>query len=247
MEIEGNDSSGDLTFVISGEGSQVSSVYNPPIEVYGSYEMCMISLHTYNSMPNVTNDNNRLVYNVKAEGEIPEWKNIYVPEGTYDIDDLLKVFDEAILEAEGEKHGLYIVANNNTMRIRMKATMDVDFSVERSIGSLLGFPSKIIYRDTIVVSERVVDINKISAIDIMCNVVDGSYVNEVPSHILYHFYPSVPAGYKIIEAPQEKIYMPVNTNVLSNITIRAVDQKGRLINLRGEELTVYLRLRKRQY
>lgn len=247
MQFEESESSGDLTFVITGKGSQVSSTYNPPLYLTDSYEMCMLSLHTYNSIPNVTESNNRLVYNVKPEGEIPEWKIIYVPEGTYDIDDLSKFFDERILELEGENHGLYIFANSNTLKVHLKATMDIDFSAEKSIGPLLGLPSKIIFRSTIVHSERVVDINHISAIDIMCNVVDGSYVNEVPSHILYHFYPNVPPGFKIIETPQEKIYMPVNTNVLNNIIIRAVDQNGRLINLRGEDLTVYLRLRKSRF
>lgn len=101
----------------------------------------------------------------------------------------------------------------------MKATVDIDFSVENGIGSL-AFERKIYERHVRVISNNIVDINKISAIDIMCNVVDGSFTNGEPSHILYHFYPNVPPGFKIVEVPDEKIYMPVNTSVLNNIIIQ---------------------------
>lgn len=127
----------------------------------------------------------------------------------------------------------------------MLTTMDVDFSDESSIGSLLGFLRTIHLKEVLHISENIVDINRISAIDIMCDVVYGSYKNGEPSHILYHFYRNFPPGFKIIEVPDEKIYMPVNTNVLSRIIIKAVDQAGRLSELRGEELTLYLRLRRK--
>lgn len=234
-----------LALVLSGQGSEVSCVLNPPIYLNGAYEMCMLSLQTYNSIPNVTNKNNVFKYYSMVPEKPNAWVEMIIPEGTYDIHDLEKYIHGKLQEEENDKNFFVLSANSNTMKVSMKASVDVDFTVENSIGSLFGFHKKIIGGHISVSSDEIVDINKISAIDIMCNVVDGSYINGELAHVLYHFYPNVPPGFKIIEVPEEKIYMPVNTSVLSNINIRAVDQNGQLINLRGEELTLYLRLRGR--
>lgn len=236
----------NLTVVLTGKGSEVGCILNPPIYLNGDYEMCMVSLQTYNSIPNVTLANNVFRYYSMLPNKPNGWKVIKVPEGTYDIHDLEKYIDEKLKEEEDDVNYFNLSANSNTMKVFMKASVDVDFGVENSIGSMFGFHKKIIGGNIPVYSDEIVDINKVSAIDIMCNIVDGSYINGELSHVLYHFYPNVPPGFKIIEVPEEKIYMSVNTNMLTDIVIRAVDQTGRLINLRGEELTLYLRIRRRK-
>ncbi|KAK9703588.1 hypothetical protein QE152_g29224 [Popillia japonica] len=201
------DTGTDLTVVVSGKGAEVACLFIPPIYLNGQHEMCMISLQTYNSIPNVTSYNNAFRYYSHKKPH-PDWVNVIIPDGTYDIHDLV---------------------------VEMYTTVDVDFSDEASIGSLLGFQRTIYLKDDMHISENIVDINRTSAIDIMCNIVDGSYRNgepshilyhfypnaewgtvpprfkiiEVPepSHILYHFYPNVPPGFKIIEVPDDKIYM----------------------------------------
>lgn len=245
MERGSNEGVDNLTLVLSGKGSQLECVLNPPIYVSGDYEMCMLSLQTYNSIPNVSSRNNVFRYYRMTANKSEEWRNIIIPEGTYDIEDIEKYINVELRADADDRDAVVITGNSNTMKVHLKSTVDVDFSVENSIGSLLGFGRTKVQGHISVNSEDIVDINKISAIDVMCNIVDGSYINGEASHILYHFYPNVPPGFKIIEVPQEKIYMPVNANVLSSIVIRAVDQSGRLIDLRGEELTIYLRIRRR--
>lgn len=238
------DTGTDLTVVVSGKGAEVACLFIPPIYLNGQHEMCMISLQTYNSIPNVTSYNNAFRYYSHKKPH-PDWVNVIIPDGTYDIHDLEEFISKQIRRNEGDEVVFSLKGNSNTMKVEMYTTVDVDFSDEASIGSLLGFQRTIYLKDDMHISENIVDINRTSAIDIMCNIVDGSYRNGEPSHILYHFYPNVPPGFKIIEVPDDKIYMPVNTNVLSSIIIRAVDQAGRPIELRGEELTLYLRLRRK--
>lgn len=232
-----------LTFVLSGNNGELQCSFNPAIYLNGDYEMCMVSLQTYNSIPNVKDNNNIFRYSISTKAY--DWREIKIPEGTYDVEDLEGYINKQLKVLEGEDKVCFLEANNNTMKVSLKATVDVDFSNEKSIGRLLGFKRKIYPRNERYESGEVVDINNVSAIDLMCNIVDGSYINGEPSHILYHFYPDVPPGYKIIEVPEQKIYMPVNTNIITNIVIRAVDQLGRVIHLRGEELTVYSRIRRR--
>lgn len=246
MEGDGNGSANNFTFVLTGKGSAVDCILNPALYLNGEYEMCMLSLQTYNSIPNVTNKNNVLTYSVTPViGNIGMWNEIVIPEGTYDIMDLQEYIDEQLRVKEGETHEFVLTPNSNTMKVLLKSSVSIDFGAKNSIGSLLGFHKQKIARNISVYSDEVVDINGISAIDIMCNIVDGSYINGESSHVLYHFYPNVPPGFKIIEVPEEKIYMPVNTNVLSDIIIRAVDQTGKAIDLRDEEMTIYLRIRRR--
>lgn len=246
MDRDGDGGANNFAFVLSGKGPQLACVLNPPVYLNGEYEMCMLSLQTYNSISNVTSDNNVFRYSAITPGKLGNWENILVPQGTYDVADLEKFIDEQVRLGTDDKNFFNLSANNNTLKATIKSSVDIDFTVENSIGPLLGFQKVKIQANIPSTSDEVVDINKMNAIDIMCNIVGGSYINGELSHILYHFHPNVPPGFKIVEVPQEHIYMPVNVNVLTNIIIRAVDQNGRLIDLRGEELTVYLQLRRKQ-
>lgn len=232
------------TFVLSGNTSKLQCLINPPVYLDGSNEMCLISLQTYNSIPNVTPGNNIFYYNAVDKGP-KVWEKIVIPVGTYDIYDIEKYISKELESKVGGKEYFFLTGNTNTMKVSMRTTVDVDFTRDNNIGSLLGFTGIMVKRSFPVTSEDIVNINKISAVDIMCNIVDGSFINGEPTHILYHFYPGVAPGFKIIEVPDEKIYMPVNTSVLSNIVVEAVDQSGRPVDLRGEELTLYLRIRRK--
>lgn len=79
-----------------------------------------------------------------------------------------------------------------------------------------------------------------------CNLIKGSYLNEQPSHTIHEFSPIVPPGYKIIEAPHNVIYFPVTVKSIHNISLSIIDQKNRLINFRGETITLRLHIKKAQ-
>ena len=68
-------------------------------------------------------------------------------------------------------------------------------------------------------------------------------MNNLPAHTLHEFALDVPPGYKLDVIPRNLIYLPVNIKEISCLTIWIVDQNGRLINFRGEEITLRLHLK----
>ena len=52
-------------------------------------------------------------------------------------------------------------------------------------------------------------------------------------------------GQKILEAPLNLIYLPVTVDVISTLSVCLTNQHGKLLDLRGEELTIRLHLRQR--
>mgnify|MGYP003546407550 CR=1 FL=1 len=57
------------------------------------------------------------------------------------------------------------------------------------------------------------------------------------------FFPSVGPGYKIIEVPVNLVYLPITMNTISSMETKLIDQNGKLINLRGEELSIRFHIR----
>lgn len=230
------------TFTLSGKSSELSCNFNPPIYLNesGRYELALLNFETFNSLANVDKSNNILQYEDKT-GTFKN--NIEIPVGTYDIDDIAGVVNEQLQRRHAKGVFIDITGNNNTQHVRIKSTRRINFACDNSIGSLLGFKPGIVPKHTERFSDYVVNINKTNALQIYCNLVTGSYNNGVPVHVLYHFFPNVPAGFKIIESPQQPIYLPVSTNVISSVTVRILDQDGKLVDFREEELTVRVHLK----
>lgn len=122
---------------------------------------------------------------------------------------------------------------------------DFSFKVNNSIGSVLGFSNQTtIEANKSVDGEKVVDILKVNAICIDCNIAGGSYLNGKPHHIIHSFYPQVSPGFKIVEKVFPAIYYPVVTKVITNITVRIIDQDENLLNFKEDIRTIRLHLRK---
>ena len=88
-----------------------------------------------------------------------------------------------------------------------------------------------------------VSILKINALRVECNVTAGAYINERRVHTIHEFFPAVPPGYKIIEAPSQVIYLPITVKTIDHLQVRIVDQDGNLVNFRGEIVTIRLHIK----
>jgi len=83
---------------------------------------------------------------------------------------------------------------------------------------------------------------KINCIKIECNLITDSFCDGSPSQIIHEFYPTVAVGYKIVEVPRHLVFYGLNNTSLSKVEIILKDHKDRLINLRGEPITIRLQI-----
>ena len=132
--------------VMSGKGSKLRNVFNPPLELNMSsvgYEMCLIRLETYFSFPNIAERNNAVKIYINSK-----WYDIKIPTGCYDIDSINTVLQKQLLILTGEKkkeQHIVLSANKNTLscvlEIKDEKTV-VDFGIDNSLRTVLGFEAK---------------------------------------------------------------------------------------------------------
>lgn len=220
---------------LSGTSSILKATFYPPLELQGEYGIGLIDFHTFNSIPNVNEANNKITIGKR---------NLEIPTGTWEIDELNTWINNALKSKSSDKDVFYLQGNLNTMKCEMRGETDaIDLSSPTSIAPLLGFHRKIYSAGKKHESQLPVQISgAVEDIRIQCSVATGSFDNNRPSNIVYAFYPDVPPGFKIIQRPSTIIYYPLNTNTISEITVCILDHKNRLIDFRGERITLRLHL-----
>lgn len=219
----------------SRDSSTLKAIYFPPINLSeGEWSIALVNLETYNSIPNITETQNKLHL---GTGEI-----VIIPTGTYSINDIFSKIKQSV-------KGIELHANINTFKTEIRtAENTIDFSHNGSIGPILGFTKKQILEknaEKFYESDSVVNIQPVSTIRVECNVVTNSYLNNRLVHTIYEFFPKVPAGHKIIEIPSNPIYLPVIVQTLDHTECAIVDQNVVPLDFRGEEIVVRLHLKKR--
>ena len=60
----------------------------------------------------------------------------------------------------------------------------------------------------------------------------------VQAPVVYNFFPDAAPGQKILEAPSNLIYLPVTVDVISTLSVWLMDQDGKVLDPRGEKLTI---------
>jgi hypothetical protein len=92
-------------------------------------------------------------------------------------------------------------------------------------------------------SVNIVNILTVNSIFVAVDIINRSYVNGKLSPVIYAFSPNASPGYKIVENPINLVFLPLNTHSIDKVTVRLTDQDGKLLNLRGETITIRLHIR----
>lgn len=230
------------TLTLTGNSSSLNSHFHPEIELDErySYSACLLDLYTYNSIPNVNETNNTLVYS-KDNGET--YERIVLPTGAYEIDEILKLLEN---EFQAKKAKIKITSDKKTMKCTIYLSIHclLSFTARDSIGSVLGFAPVVYGPNSQHVAEKVINIQSNGNLRIDCDLITGSYHNGTSTHTIYEFTPSVDPGYKIVEQPKHLIYLPVVRHRINTVNISIRDQAGKLADFRGENITCRIHIKR---
>ena len=224
----------------SGKDAKVETTFVPSLELEGSYEIALQSLETYYSFPNVDEKNNKIRVSLNGTS----WNDLTFAIGCYEHKDINEELQRMIVALDGKKYDIILAPNKNTFQTIMTITgnVQVDFTVQNSIRTVLGFDSKI-YKKGRHISEHTVNIMRVNSIFVHTDVIGSAYVNGSQTPVIYSFFPDIPPGGKIIIQPNVLIYLPISLSVISRLTSWLTDQNNQPLNLRGEELTIKYHLR----
>lgn len=232
------------SILLSGKKTDLSFELTPPLP--GKHEMALQSLSMYYSWPNITDNNNELVYHV-IDGDIT--KTIIFPKGTYDLGSL-STFIRLKLKEHGDEDAFQLGANENTLKVVFDIMDGYAVKIgDSSIKTVLGWKSGVLNKGVHTSTEKV-NITDILEILVHCNVINGIYTPHADNStklskqtVLASFSPNVAPGYKIIIEPNKLFYSPINTDVLKEIRVWLTDQDYNPIDNLSEILTVKIHIR----
>ena len=234
--------------LLSEKSTHIKTKFRPLIQLDNDrkYEMALVNLETYFSFPNMDSSNHNFRY---SSDNGATWVNINIPEGSYELVDINEYIQRIMREnghydSTSDEYNITLEANNNTLKsvLNIAANYMVDLTPENSVRSVLGF-NALIYSSGYNESENIVNILSVTSLRITSDIIGSSYSNGSNENTIYSFFPSVGPGYKIIEVPVNLVYLPITMNTISSMETKLIDQNGKLINLRGEELSIRFHIR----
>lgn len=211
------------------------------------FEIALVNLETWYSFANVTPANNIFKYSTD-DGNT--WKVLQIETGAYEIESLNDEIQNLMRsngdwDAANNDYYISVSANTSTLKSIVDVTnvsYKIDFTIENSIRTILGFNSSTLSRGHNI-SDSIVNILDFSSIFVNCDCINGSYVNGISAPVIYSFGPKVSPGYRIVESPVNLVYLPLNRKILSEFSIWITDHAGRFIDFRGETITCRFHIR----
>jgi competence protein ComGC len=183
--------------ILTGNTTDFTTILSPSIRLDPNkkYEAALLSVNLFNTIPNITEENNKFKYSTDNGAT---WKIISLNVGAYEI---IGINDE--IQRQMTINGDFDVANNEyyiyitTKIAESKSIINitnqnyrVDFGIENSIGSTLGF-HPVMISQKYNISQEIVDITKINSVLVNVDFITGSYVNGTQSPAIYSFDPNI--------------------------------------------------------
>ncbi|ESO91166.1 hypothetical protein LOTGIDRAFT_153597 [Lottia gigantea] len=129
--------------------------------------------------------------------------------------------------------------NLNKIKLILRNNSQVDFNVENSLNTLLGFDKRVYTHSTLAPHKANIE-NDIDVINIHCNLINGGFFNKYKRIPTF----TVPIGYRIIEKPFQTTYLPLNS-FIKDINLEIKDGKNRFIDFGNEEIVIQLHLKQK--
>lgn len=127
----------------------------------------------------------------------------------------------------------------------------INLRVDNSIAPILGLPLASLpaliestKKDLHNIPVKHISLNTVRVLNIHCNLTGNSYINGVPSHLLYSIPLSRAPGYQIIEAPKDVVFLPITDPLIDTVEVRITDQDNNLVDFKGDRVVIVLELRK---
>ena len=128
------------------------------------------------------------------------------------------------------------------MKCKMEVKQGViNFDVENSVASLLGFVKQIYSRGKYT-TNKIIDIMGFNNINIHCNILSGAKDNGKDTDILFTFNLTEPPGYLINIIQTIILYQNVTKDGIEYIEFHIKDEHGRPIDFNGDVLSFTLLL-----
>ena len=252
------------------KNSIIKTYFDEPIEFdfNKQYEMALVSFDTVQSYTNINSKNNVFRY---SPNNGTQSYTIFIEEGAYELSEINDYLQNEMEKQVGSLYradGVVIGANLMTLKATLKFGKPgpttkywVDFNVNNSLASVLGFnkgeytyverredpidPDKVTSYTDYYESENIVRIDDVTSIRITNDLIGASYSNGKSINDIYAFLPYFPPGYKINEKLLHLFYYPIMVSKISRMETKIVDQRGNLINFRGEDIIIRFHVRER--
>lgn len=210
-----------------------------------------VRLFSVFNMPRIVNSTNNKFRYSKDSGAT--WKTVTLNPGAYEYTDLNNEIKRQLeLNSDWVDKAIEIGTDIPAGRftLTLKAGYQVDFTISNSIRLILGFFSKIITFTGTTTADDIGNIEGgINTINIKTDITNGGYItNErgdlVRKGIVYSIpFLSVGIGQKIIDKQQTPVFYDINQNNISAIYVSIIDEKDRLIDFGGQNITVVFHIK----
>ena len=205
--------------------------------ILNTTKLGLIRLSVYNSVFNMTERNNQFIFsNPQSFHQIDASKIFIIPPGSYELTDMADIIKQET------NNNVIIQVDKNTMKCKMEVKHGViNFDVENSVASLLGFDKQIYSRGKYT-TNKIIDLMGFNTINIHCNIISGAKDNGEDTDILYTFNLTEPPGYLINIIPTNILYQNVTKDRIEYIEFHIKDEYGRPIDFNGDVLSFTLHL-----
>jgi hypothetical protein len=239
---------------VSLDGSTFTIYYDDPLLIPDNATKCFLAVQEstiWNVVFNVNtgvNDAFKLTY---FDGSLSVEYDIIFPAGLYDISSLNSTLDRLLIN-EGAPSNLLTLSGNSannksiiTNNVLTPETIEIDFTIDNCIRTILGFDSQTIAASSGIISyesDSIASFNNIDHFLIHSDIVGkGLLINNKYSQVIAQVNIDSPPGDQIIYRPFHELYIPCNEIIgrkISNSNFWLTDNNNNKVNTNGEIFTI---------